>query len=94
MNRIKLITTEGCYACEIAKNLLEKAVNLVSDPINVEIVDAFDEKTRDFIQEYGLAIGDFPTMIFIRGDKVMSIHTGTMAVPQIIHEIRVYFYGF
>lgn len=94
MNTIRLIITNGCIGCNIAKNLIKKAIDLlaytqINVEINVEIIDHLDENYRNFIREY--AINDFPTIIFMKGDTVMSIHTGTMAVPQIIHEIKLWF---
>lgn len=90
MNTIRLIITNGCIGCDIAKNLIKKAIDLLPNkPINVEIIDHLDENYRNFIREY--AIDDYPTIVFMKGNTVMSIHSGTMAVPQIIHEIKLWF---
>lgn len=90
MNTIRIITTKGCDGCYIAKNLVNKAINSFSEiTIKVEYIDCLNEDYRTFIKQY--AIKDFPTIIFMKGDIVMSIHTGTMPVPQLLHEIKLWF---
>ena len=90
MNVIRLITTEGCDGCRIAKNLIAKAV-LMSEIRNItfEWIDCQDENYKDFIKEYGIT--DFPTIVFIKDMMVQSIHIGTMAVPQLLYQIKLWF---
>lgn len=90
MNVIRLITTEGCDGCRIAKNLITKAV-LMSEIRNItfECIDCQNENYKDFIKEY--SITDFPTIIFIKDMMVQYIHIGTMAVPQLLYQIKLWF---
>lgn len=89
MNEIWIITTEGCEGCRIAKNLVEKAISLSNKVIKGDVIDHLDEHYKSFIKAYD--IKDFPTIVFIRNSTVMSLHTGTMAVPQLLHEIKLWF---
>ena len=90
MNIIRIITTEGCEGCRIARNIAYKAVTMSSiRNITLEYIDCKNEDYKDFIKEYGIT--DFPTIIFIKDMIVQYIHTGTMAVPQLLHEIKLWF---
>ena len=89
MNEIWIIVTEGCEGCRIAKNLVNKACMLSTKEIKVDVIDHLDEHYKTFIKTYN--IKDFPTIVFIKSDVVMSLHTGTMAVPQLLHEIKLWF---
>ena len=89
MNEIWIIVTEGCEGCRIATNLVNKAAMLSTKEIKVDIINHLDEHYKTFIKSYD--IKDFPTVVFIKNDVVMSIHTGTMPVPQILHEIKLWF---
>lgn len=84
---IKIITTEGCIGCEIAKNLVNKAINQsMFTHVKLETIDCFDKNYREFINYYN--IHDYPAIIFMRNNEVLFIHIGTMPVPQIIDEIK------
>lgn len=87
---IRIIVTEGCIGCKIAENLVNKAIKEYSyRKVEIEIINHLDTNYKDFIKNY--SINDYPTIIFIKNDEVMSIHTGTMAVPQLLHEIKLWF---
>lgn len=89
MNEIWIIVTEGCEGCRIARTLVNKACLLSTKEIKVDVINHLDEHYKTFIRTYG--IKDFPTIVFIKNDVVMSIHTGTMPVPQILYEIKLWF---
>lgn len=95
MNEIWIIVTEGCEGCRIATNLVNKAVEKSGQDIEVkiniktEIINHLDEHYKTFIKTYD--IKDFPTIVFIKNDVVMSLHTGTMPISQILHEIKLWF---
>ena len=88
MNEIWIIVTEGCEGCRIATNLVEKAVKQSEQDIKINVINHLDESYKPFIKTYD--IKDFPTIVFIKSDIVMSIHTGTMPVPQILYEIKLW----
>jgi hypothetical protein len=89
MNEIWIIVTEGCEGCRIATNLVNKAVEKSGQNIKVDVINNLDESYKPFIKTYD--IKDFPTIVFIKNNVVMATHTGTMAVPQLLHEIKLWF---
>ena len=89
MNEIWIITTEGCEGCRIARNLVYRAALQSHKDIKIDVINHLDESYKSFIKTYN--IKDFPTIVFIKNDVVMSIHTGTMPVPQLLHEIKLWF---
>lgn len=88
MNEIWIIVTEGCEGCRIATNLVNKAVEKSEQNIKVDVINHLDESYKSFIKAYD--IKDFPTIVFIKNNIVMATHTGTMPVPQILYNIRLW----
>ena len=63
MNKIILITTKGCEACEIAKRNLEIAISQCNADMAIETKD------KDFLKKNG--VKDYPTVFYIVDDKVL-----------------------
>ena len=50
---IRIVTTKGCEGCEIAINLVNKAIKQSTyTHIKVEIIDCLDDEYRQFINRY------------------------------------------
>lgn len=89
-NVIRLVTTEGCQGCIIAINLIAKAIKKSHyKDIDFQIIDCLNEEYRQFINRY--FITDYPTMVFIKDDKVLVKYEGTKPVRFIIDEINKQF---
>lgn len=88
MNKIRIITTYGCVACEIAKNLVSQAIQESGKNIELEVINHLDDNCKDFVKDY--AISDYPAIIFMHYDTPLSIHIGTFPVPQILKIINTW----
>lgn len=82
-NKIYLITTEGCHACNIMKSILEK--------VKDDNLNRFEIEFRDFKQvpkwiETNVPFTDFPTIIFVKDDAIKYHINGTYS-KSIIQEI-------
>lgn len=90
MNTIRIITTEGCKGCEIARNLIQDAVEeSKNDNVCIQIIDCKNEAFKKFIKDN--YVTDFPTIFFMKDSDIKYCHTGTMPVPKILHEIKLWF---
>lgn len=89
-NVIRIITTQGCLGCDIIKTLVSDVLkDFAKDIIKVEIIDCLDDDCKQFIKTH--VIYDYPTIVFIQDDKILSIYTGTMPRWKIKEEIHARF---
>ena len=87
MNKIILITTEGCIACNIAEKILSKAIKQCDiRDIKVEVVGFLYNKYKELVKRE--SISDFPATIFLKDDNVVDKFVGTTSVPQLISRIE------
>lgn len=90
MNTIRIITTKGCEGCRIATNLVNKAiVESGYSNIKVEIIDCLDDRYRSFLMQQ--SITDFPAIVFMNGQRVLTKHIGTIPVQKLITDINTFF---
>lgn len=88
MNKILLITTQGCAGCRIMERLIGEAINKSSKEIEFHKKD-FKEVKPKFLRDNG--IRDYPTTVFIKDDSIRFIYTGTNPMIVILRWIDVYF---
>lgn len=90
MNKILILTTKGCEACNIARHNITAAIVQCDsiDNIEVETKDWHDEK-RDFIAAH--KVKDFPTVFYMLDERVVSKSVGTYPIPVYIRWIDMYF---
>ena len=88
INKILLITTEGCEGCTIMKHNLEYACKQVSRSFEVGIYDRFDVLST-VLKRYGVT--DFPTLLMFSKGELLHKYTGTMPIPVIVRWIDIYF---
>lgn len=69
MNKILIVTTQGCEACNIAINNVKAAVEQSSKDIEIEVKDWHDFP-RKFITSN--KIKDYPTAIFCKHPSVIN----------------------
>lgn len=88
MNKILVLTTEGCEACAITETNVKNAIKQSDKKITV-CVSNWKEVSRDFIRNNN--IKDFPAVIYLIGKTVVNKTYGTYPVPVYIRWIDMYF---
>ena len=88
LNEIIVLVTKGCESCEIAKNLVKKAVDKSDVDINLEIYDCTDSDSHFMSLAKLYLTDDFPTTIFVKRGIVISKIVGTTTVDEITKEIN------
>ena len=88
MNKILILTTEGCDACIIAKYNIELALSQTSVDITLELKD-WHEVSKDFIHKN--KIKDFPTVLYFIDDKLVNKSIGTYPSAVYLRWIDMYF---
>lgn len=88
MNKILIITTEGCEACSIAKCNINAAIVQSSIDIDVEDKDWHDINRKFIITN---KIKDFPTVIYFVDDKIVNKTVGTYPSAVYLRWIDIYF---
>ena len=88
MNKILVITIEGCEACNIAIDNVTNAVFQSSKVIDKEIKD-WHKCTRNFIIEN--KIRDYPAVVYLDDKKVIKIAIGTYPIAVYLRWIDMYF---
>lgn len=80
MNKILILTTEGCEACDIAQRNVDIAMSQATTEIQIEIKDWHEEK-RDFIVKN--KVKDFPTVFYFIDNKL--IHKAVGSYPSAVY---------
>lgn len=88
MNKILILTTEGCDACAIAKRNVDIALNQTSVEIEVEVKD-WHEMTRNFILKN--KVKDFPAVLYFVDDKLVNKAIGSYPSAVYLRWIDLYF---
>lgn len=87
-NKVLLITTDGCRACEIMIKLIQEAIAGYKHPVSLIVKDIKDVN-KDFLKRK--RINDFPTMFLSKDDIVMFKYEGTAPAVVILQWMKVYF---
>ena len=88
MNKIVIVTTTGCEACNIAEDNITAAVAQSYIDIPIETKD-FHEFSKKEQKEYKLK--DYPTVLYFVGGKVVYTAVGTYPIPVYLRWIDIYF---
>lgn len=88
MNKILILTTEGCEACTIAKNNVDVALLQTSIEIEREVKDWHEEK-REFIVKN--KIKDFPTVLYFINGRIVNKAVGSYPSAVYLRWIDIYF---
>ena len=88
MNKILILTTEGCEACDIAQRNVDIAMSQATTEIQIEIKDWHEEK-RDFIVKN--KVKDFPTVFYFIDDKLIHKAVGSYPSAVYLRWIDMYF---
>ena len=88
MNKILILTTEGCEACEIAKRNVDIAMSQATTEIMIQ-VDDWHKVSNDLIVKN--KVKDFPTVLYIIDDKVIHKAVGSYPSAVYLRWIDMYF---
>ena len=88
MNKITLITSKGCYGCEVMKTSINTAIKETKVDVTVEVID-IEEASRKFIRTFGIT--DTPTVIFFKDDKYLFKKIGSVPAVVVLQWINVHF---
>lgn len=88
MNKILIITTKGCEACEIAKHNIEIAVMQASANITIQTED-WQNVSKDLISKN--RINDFPTVLYLIDKNVINKAVGSYPSAVYLRWIDMYF---
>lgn len=88
MNKILVITTKGCEACDIAIQNIKQAVYQSSKDIYVESRDWHDLH-RNFIVAH--KVKDYPTILYMIDSNVVNKVCGTYPIAVYLRWIDIYF---
>lgn len=88
MNKILILTTEGCEACDIAKRNVDIAVLQANVEIETESKDWHEEK-REFIVKN--KIKDFPAVLYFVNDRLVNKAIGSYPSAVYLRWIDMYF---
>lgn len=86
--KILLITTEGCEACRIMDNIIQKALDNYEKQVDYEIKDK-DTIDIEFLKKHH--INDFPTTILYQNNLIVFITAGTKPADQLRRDMVVHF---
>ena len=88
MNKILILTTEGCEACDIAQRNVDIAISQATTEIQIKIKDWHEEK-RDFIVKN--KVKDFPAVFYFIDDKLIHKAVGSYPSAVYLRWIDMYF---
>ena len=88
MNKILILTTEGCEACEIAKRNVDIAMSQATTEIMIQVND-WHKVSKDLIVKN--KVKDFPTVLYIIDDKVIHKAVGSYPSAVYLRWIDMYF---
>lgn len=88
MNKILLLTTKGCEGCFIMENNTTQAVDNSSKNIKLIVKDKYDV-SKVFLKENKIV--DFPTVLFMKDEKVIFKYAGSMPSIVVSRWIDIHF---
>ena len=88
MNKILILTTEGCEACKIAQRNVGVAIVQARQEIEIEVKD-WHSVDKDLIVKN--KVKDFPTVLYIIDDKVIHKAVGSYPSAVYLRWIDMYF---
>ena len=88
MNKIVLITTEGCEGCAVMRDNTTYAVTTARIEIELEIKD-MKELDKKYLRTFG--IKDFPTILLFRDGELKYKYSGSMPAIVVTRWIDIYF---
>lgn len=88
MNKVTLITSEGCLGCEVMKNSIKAAIEKTKVDLYIDEQD-INKVNKMFIKKFH--IDDTPCAIFFRDDKYLFKKIGSVPSVVVIQWINVHY---
>ena len=88
MNKVTLITSEGCLGCEVMKKSIKDAMAKTKVDIEIEELD-ISKGHHEFIRKFH--IEDTPCALFFRNDKFLFKKIGSVPTVVVIQWINVHY---
>jgi hypothetical protein len=88
MNKITLITSEGCLGCEVMKTSIKSAIEKTKVDIEIEEMD-INNTPKDIIRRFH--IDDTPCAIFFRNNKYLFKKIGSVPAVVVVQWINVHY---
>ena len=82
MNEIKIFKAPWCSSCRA----LIPVFTQLGKVENVEIVEINVDENPEEAAKYN--ISSLPTIIFLKDDRILSLHKGSISLPQIKNKIK------
>ena len=88
MNKITLITSEGCLGCEVMKASIKSAIEKTKVDIEIEEMD-INNTPKYIIRRFNVT--DTPCAIFFRNDKYLFKKIGSVPAVVVVQWINVHY---
>ncbi len=88
MNKILILTTEGCEACDIAKRNVDIAISQANVEIEIEVKNWHEEKI-EFISRN--KIKDFPAVLYFVNNRLVNKAIGSYPSAVYLRWIDIHF---
>lgn len=88
MNKVTLITSEGCLGCEVMKNSIKAAIEKTKVDLYIDEQD-INKVNKMFIKKFH--IDDTPCAIFFRDDKYLFKKIGSVPTVVVVQWINVHY---
>ena len=88
MNKVTLITSEGCLGCEVMKNSIKAAIDKTKVSLEIEEMD-INNTPKYIIRRFNVT--DTPCAIFFRNDKYLFKKIGSVPSVVVVQWINVHY---
>ena len=88
MNKVTLVTSEGCLGCQVMKTSIQTAIDKTKVKVEVEEMD-ITKVNKNFIKQFH--IEDTPCAIFFKDDKYLFKKVGSVPTVVVVQWINVHF---
>ena len=88
MNKVTLITSEGCLGCEVMKNSIKAAIDKTKVYLYIEEMD-INKVNKNFIKHFH--IDDTPCALFFQDDKFLFKKIGSVPTVVVVQWINVHY---
>lgn len=88
MNKITLVTSEGCLGCQVMKSSIKAAIAKTKVDIDIEEID-ISRVSKDMIRKFH--IYDTPCAIFYKDDKYLFKKIGSVPSVVVVQWINVHY---
>ena len=88
MNKITLITSEGCLGCQVMKNSITSALSQTNVDVTVETI-AIKDADKKLIKRFNIT--DTPCTMFFKDDKYLFKKIGSIPAVVVVQWINVHY---